>query len=1193
MAKTRQPLEPSPLPPPVEPGIVRRAANASLGGIAAFGNFLDLPASSVRDALALRNPFDQYLTPFSPDNRTTEGDLLRKAGLIGDEDTWSNLPARLAVGIATDPMSYLSLGTIAGLKKGGQALKKTGMLKHVEDVASARRALTGHTLKDGVTDAVRTATDILHADPHAPALNVAGNPILDEAGRAVSVAEHMKSKGLPLSGYANPKVGRREALTKTTLNQFIEALPTRSGATTLPLRDEVLKQLGEYTQKAHKMDLDTFLSKHGDEALAGHGSYGLPFTNGTVFSLGDKMDRVNKYLDIAGAYVKHSAPARAAAMLFDPEVMGRFKAEEQSLARRAYHRVKSAKAQAAATAFGISKQLDDLAGQFETHFKGTNLKSPIDGSSLGEIKSTRDAIARILRFSSEHTQMTGAGPVDKAQYALLSMAPDAITAMPTGDSLRLSEEINKLTATIQKAKNDLHADLSASGLDVGTVGNDIFTHFPRFAQPKTFDEYQKYAHAMAPTSGIATASRTPEISHLPAEAVEWLVDHPQLRQMKPQQAAAEIQKHLGQWLDASNNTLPQGAKPLTADDVAAWMNTTSKEFADPKSARRMYPNNPIEDFSVHLHSAARLKATKDALFHTLMAEVENAKHLPPGTRTVSMEELLGDLKGPGVQYRGIGLDHEKALDYMAQMAGNAAASREHDAFKNVLRHVAVPIETADAVRSIVTKTMGEPVWMNAATFWLDKMTNTLKTSLTVPWPAFTVRNLMSGQFWNLISDAVNTPSDVAQYARHFAKTRDMLRNPDQYADLLEEIATYDVFRYGYNAADLAGNTHVSGAVLPPPIHDVRGAFETAKQTVADRGQTSIEHWLRGSPRAQEAAGKVLGPARVALETPVEIGKRAAATGEWYNRVTMYSYLREKGWTAEAAAQKVKELQVDYGDLTDFEKSAARRVVPFYSYTRKMMSQLFEQLADNPGGPGGAAGMIKSINRMRTPGELLPDYVAETASIPVGTTEDGSRNYITGFGIPFEDPLSFFGNGVRGAGMELLSRLNPIAKAPLEYATGELFFQAGPQGGRDLPDADPLLGRTMANVVGRKDPFHVPELVEVALANSPASRLLSTTRQAFDPRKSLVTKALNLGTGVRVATISEGASDAILREAVQQELRDVGSRQFVQAYIPEDRKASMTPQQLEHATRLEGAMNALAARAKRRKLIKDREEAAAR
>ena len=61
--------------------------------------------------------------------------------------------------------------------------------------------------------------------------------------------------------------------------------------------------------------------------------------------------------------------------------------------------------------------------------------------------------------------------------------------------------------------------------------------------------------------------------------------------------------------------------------------------------------------------------------------------------------------------------------------------------------------------------------------------------------------------------------------------------------------------------------------------------------------------------------------------------------------------------------------------------------------------------------------------------MTPDYVAETASIPLGGSPDGSNRYLTGAGLMAEDPLSFLGGGARGALLEAGSRLNPLVKAP--------------------------------------------------------------------------------------------------------------------------------------------------------------------
>jgi hypothetical protein len=76
---------------PSEPGTVSDALQAvggvGLGAVASVGNFLDLPGSSVRDILAGENPFDQWMSPLSSDNRVSGRDLLERYGMRKNRET--------------------------------------------------------------------------------------------------------------------------------------------------------------------------------------------------------------------------------------------------------------------------------------------------------------------------------------------------------------------------------------------------------------------------------------------------------------------------------------------------------------------------------------------------------------------------------------------------------------------------------------------------------------------------------------------------------------------------------------------------------------------------------------------------------------------------------------------------------------------------------------------------------------------------------------------------------------------------------------------------------------------------------------------------------------------------------------------------------------------------------------------------
>ena len=126
----------------------------------------------------------------------------------------------------------------------------------------------------------------------------------------------------------------------------------------------------------------------------------------------------------------------------------------------------------------------------------------------------------------------------------------------------------------------------------------------------------------------------------------------------------------------------------------------------------------------------------------------------------------------------------------------------------------------------------------------------------------------------------------------------------------------------------------------------------------------------------------------------------------------------------------------------------------------------------------------------------------------------------------------------------MSRTSPAIKLPLEMALGESFFQRGSGGaGRQLADMDPPLGRLLSNIGSQATGMDLPPgkpfealgsaigapglgksinpLAEAAIGSSPLARWLSVARQITDtrPEKTAWDKAMNLGTGLRVSSLS--------------------------------------------------------------------------
>ena len=111
------------------------------------GNALDLPASSLRDLFSGTNPFDQWATPFTSENRTSGRDMLnpifgknKETGMSG----WLNDPMEgvadvLGFGaeMILDPVNLISGAGVAKVLKGRKAAKSANTVAAAENAANA------------------------------------------------------------------------------------------------------------------------------------------------------------------------------------------------------------------------------------------------------------------------------------------------------------------------------------------------------------------------------------------------------------------------------------------------------------------------------------------------------------------------------------------------------------------------------------------------------------------------------------------------------------------------------------------------------------------------------------------------------------------------------------------------------------------------------------------------------------------------------------------------------------------------------------------------------------------------------------------------------------------------------------------------------------------------------------------------
>lgn len=260
-----------------------------------------------------------------------------------------------------------------------------------------------------------------------------------------------------------------------------------------------------------------------------------------------------------------------------------------------------------------------------------------------------------------------------------------------------------------------------------------------------------------------------------------------------------------------------------------------------------------------------------------------------------------------------------------------------------------------------------------------------------------------------------------------------------------------------------------------------------------------------------------------------------------------------------------------------------------TFTSRMMGYTAKTLAQRPGGPMGQT--IKSLNAMRSDDPLLPEYVANTAAIPLGETPEGSKRYLTGASLMWEDPMQFVGGGLGGGVLEGMSRMSPIPKYLAELATGQSFFQRGAYGGRALDDLNPPMGQTIANIQematgvkpARTKPVVGDWFEQIMATLIPGGSTITTAaRKATEPERGVGEKLLNLGTGFQTSLIRPASQDAILDELIRKRQRQLGGRSFTKTFIPEEVRATMDPVERLAADQITALADELVARKKARK-----------
>lgn len=438
----------------------------------------------------------------------------------------------------------------------------------------------------------------------------------------------------------------------------------------------------------------------------------------------------------------------------------------------------------------------------------------------------------------------------------------------------------------------------------------------------------------------------------------------------------------------------------------------------------------------------------------------------------------------------------------------------------------------------------------------DAITSLFKRSVTGLFAPFHVRNWVSGNIQNfevLGIDALNPSNIVAggKIARMIAKGEKMT---DQIINI--------------------GGKQIN---MTKMFNAFKNRFGTSSRYMAD--------WDSITKELTVGTGKVF--SRQALKTTLKtvgVGqeaipfKAARAIGnfiETQQKATAYVTALRQGKNIDEALKLAEIAGFDYRALTTFESKIMRRIIPFYSFTRKNIELQLKTLSTNP---QRINQILKFFGNMGEPiseeeKKSLPDYLAESIGIKIGDTPSGLKQYVSSFGTPLEAFSDLLG---KNKILKAISMTNPLLKVPIEIGIGKDSFREkdlkdvynaaeyakAPQLIKNFLEIKEVIKPILKNIngklikVGERTEYQA-DPVKLLIARSLfTSRGVTYLNQAFGGDLKGFVKALKLTTGLKPQQIDIEAQKAIKENLTEREIEDILIRagkikRFERTYIPKN------------------------------------------
>lgn len=627
--------------------------------------------------------------------------------------------------------------------------------------------------------------------------------------------------------------------------------------------------------------------------------------------------------------------------------------------------------------------------------------------------------------------------------------------------------------------------------------------------------------------------------------------------------------------------------------LARWAGNLGELYAEKRIPR--YLTDPFETLTRRVEASAQARGAAEGVFNLMSHHA--TKEIPgtEGSKRMLVSSAFKKIPALGANAEGKAqyMAMEKWLDRHFAKPENAGLMTELQQELGIpdwkiigddvtrteawAKSLSIPTEVANDMTRIMA-TFSEPESIAGAVEAYDRILAGWKKWVTIPWPSFHTRNFWSGFARNMSAGHFNVTDYENAFrllttnkmgggaAQRYFGAKSVLKD-DEAVDLLRrELFAHKIVSHHTGMQDYANPLAGQLADVPGVTRMMQPSTLLPDASLAAR---TLDPWSRA-------------------------GGAASYFVEGQNRIGAYLNMRAKGMSAEAAADKVRALQVEYSPQfqTDADR-VIRRMLPFWTFHKNVVPWTIKSLIEHPGGV--VAQTAKRTATMRSETPLLPESVQQTAAIQLPSDEPGGMKFLSTLGfmeeplygtaapllqVPFSMaqavglPVKAGATPMQAGGeffREVLSQTNPLVKGIAEWAFGRsTYFGGGEAGGRELRSLTPPVGQLVSRIAGAAgieypslpmgmrygDPITRP--MEYIAGTLPTARFVSTASGLLDPRKNYLERAINLALGLKTTDVSAAQMAAQQNEALRSAMQAYGARVFTKPYFRPEDLANMDP-----------------------------------